>query len=65
VNGRVVAFDAHGGLGEIAADDGARYPFHCTQLVDGSRIIEIGAEVEFAVAPGPLGRWEAAAISRR
>jgi cold shock CspA family protein len=65
VTGRVVAFDAHAGLGEIAADDGTRYPFHCTQIADGTRSIDVGADVTFATMPGPLGRWEASVISRR
>jgi cold shock CspA family protein len=62
LTGRVVAFDGHAGLGEIAADDGTRYPFHCTQIADGSRHVEVGAVVEFEVAAGLPGRWEATAI---
>jgi len=63
--GRVVAFDGHAGLGEIVGDDGSRYPFHCTQIADGTRTIEVGVPVTFATMAGPLGRWEATAISRR
>jgi len=62
MRGTVTAFDEHRGIGEIAADDGATYGFHCTAIVDGTRTIEIGAAVEFMVVPGHLGRWEAAAI---
>ena len=64
-SGRVVEFDEHRGLGVVTADDGTRYPFHCTQIADGTREIPVGAAVEFTVAPGPLGRWEAVAIHRR
>ena len=67
--GTVVAFDEHRGLGEVEArapEDlaGARYPFHCTRIADGSRTIEVGASVTFVVTPGPLGRWEASAVTR-
>jgi cold shock CspA family protein len=63
--GRVVAFDSKRGLGEIRGTDGRSYPFHCTKIADGSREIPLGVPVEFDVAPGPLGRWEAVEIRRR
>jgi cold shock CspA family protein len=37
-------------------------PFHCTAIADGTRRIDVGRRVAFAVAPGNLGRWEATAI---
>lgn len=61
----MVRFDAHRGLGEVEGSDGRRYPFHCAELLDGSREVEEGREVAFEVAPGHLGRWEAAAIRKR
>ena len=60
--GRVSAFDEHRGLGEVIGADATVYPFHCTAIADGTRTIAVGAEVEFDVRPGRLGRWEAAAI---
>jgi hypothetical protein len=48
----------------VVADDGRRYPFHCTQLADGTRTVPEGAAVRFEVGPGHLGRWEAVAIER-
>jgi len=60
--GRVTSFDAATGLGEIAGADGVFYPFHSTVIADGTRTIAVGAEVEFEVVPGHLGRWEAAAV---
>ena len=60
--GRVVEFDAHRGLGAVQADDGTVFPFHCTQIADDSRTIDIGATVEFVVIPGGIGRWEAARL---
>ena len=65
VRGTVVAFDASRGLGEIAGDDGATYPFHATTIADGTRRIATGTAVEFDVMPGHLGRWEAAAVAAR
>jgi len=62
VKGSVSAFDERRGLGEITGADETVYPFHCTVIADGSRTIAVGAPVEFEVVPGPLGRWEAAAV---
>jgi len=59
--GTVVAFDARVGLGEVEADDGTRYPFHCIVIADGTRSIEVGARVSFDLL-AKLGRWEASAI---
>lgn len=63
MTGRVVAFDQHVGLGEVEADDGTRYPFHCVRIADGTRTIPVGAAVTFEVEPGPLGRYQATAVS--
>jgi len=63
VLGTVIEFDEHRGLGVIEGDDGERYPFHCTRIADGSRVVPEGARVEFAVMAGPGGRWEADAIA--
>ena len=63
MRGHVTSFDDHRGLGEITADDGTIYPFHCTVIADGTRSIAVGAPVEFEVVAGHLGRWEAAAVS--
>lgn len=63
--GVVATFDKARGLGDIDGSDGARYPFHCTQIADGTRDVPVGARVEFTVAPGPLGRWEAVGIRTR
>jgi cold shock CspA family protein len=57
--GSVDSFDKDVGLGEVRAQDGRLYPFHCTEIADGSRDIAVGTQVTFAVAPGHLGTWEA------
>jgi CspA family cold shock protein len=62
--GRVVAFDETVGLGEIEGDGepAVRYPFHCTQIADGTRVVAVGAVVSFGLLAGRGGRWEAAEI---
>ena len=62
MRGKVTAFDSHRGYGTIEGDNGEGHFFHCTQIADGSRVIDIGTEVEYEVVPGHGGRWEAADI---
>lgn len=57
--GVVAAFDPARGLGTVAVDGGGELPFHCTSVADGTRTVEVGARVAFAVRPGHLGRYEA------
>ena len=57
--GKVERFDKEVGLGELRAVDARLYPFHCTEIADGSRDIAVGADVTFVVAAGHKGRWEA------
>jgi CspA family cold shock protein len=61
----VTAFDDAVGLGTITASDSTAYPFHCTQIADGSRTIAVGTAVEFDLAPWHLGRYEAVGITPR
>jgi hypothetical protein len=58
--GTVVEFDPERGLGTVSAESG-RYPFHCTELADGSRRIEVGTVVRFVELP-KLGVVEAGRI---
>jgi CspA family cold shock protein len=62
--GRVAEFDDHRGLGAIVTDNGRRYRFHCTEIVDGTRTIPVGVTVEFVVMAGPLGLVEATRVRR-
>jgi cold shock CspA family protein len=62
--GTVVEFDDHVGLGVIDDGEGHRYPFHCIEIADGTRAIEIGTTVGFVVL-AKLGRYEAADIRPR
>jgi CspA family cold shock protein len=59
--GAVTGFDDDAGLGVVTTDDDVEYPFHCTQIADGSRTIPVGTPVTFELAPR-LGRWEAVAV---
>jgi len=58
--GTVSAFDEHVGLGEITAD-GEVIAFQFIGIADGSRKIDVGADVTFELLP-KLGRYEATAI---
>ena len=57
--GHVVEFDAETGLGVVEADDGERHAFHCIEIADGTRDVQVGAPVDFDLLP-KFGRWEAA-----
>jgi cold shock CspA family protein len=61
--GRVENFDKDVGLGEVRGQDTRLYPFHCTEIADGTRDIVVGANVCFVVAPGHKGTWEAKGLS--
>jgi cold shock CspA family protein len=74
--GRVTAFDARRGVGRITVEGdapggaahryvGSDYHLHCTAIADGTRRIEVGAEVHFAPVPGRQGHWEAADVTPR
>lgn len=65
MRGEVVEFDEHVGLGRVRAGDGRVFLFHCTQLVDGTRTVEVGAVVRFEVVAGHSGRWEAARVEKQ
>lgn len=62
MRGTVTTFDEVRGLGVITAEDGTEHPFHCVEIVDGTRTISPGAAVRFEVV-GRLGRHEAARIT--
>jgi len=49
IDGVVESYDSHEGLGWIVADE-QRYLFHCAELIDGTREVEVGTLVRFAVA---------------
>ncbi len=48
-SGSVVEFDAHIGLGRIRTDGGEILLFHCAEIADGSRQIDIDRRVSFVI----------------
>ena len=64
IRGSVVAFDPDAGLGTVQGDDGAEYRFHCVEIADGTRAIDVGATVEFRRL-AKLGTYEAACLTKR
>ena len=65
MNGVVVAFDAAAGLGIGRRPPTARaYLFHCVEIADGSRTIDVGTEVSFRPLP-KLGAVEAGCLRPR
>ena len=62
--GRVIDFADHVGLGHVAADNGAVHLFHCVEIADGTRTIDVGADVEFDVLV-KFGHDEAANLRLR
>ena len=63
MHGRVTDFDDPRGLGTVTANDGRVFAFHCTQIADGTRTIEVGQAVRFELL-AKLGRYEATAIEK-
>jgi cold shock CspA family protein len=59
--GTVIEFDEYVGLGEVESADGTRYLFHCVEIADGSRTIDVGTEVDFELLR-KFGRDEAARL---
>lgn len=59
--GSVTAFDAAVGLGTIESEQGESHAFHCIEIADGSRAIDVGALVAFDLL-AKFGRHEAANI---
>jgi cold shock CspA family protein len=59
LTGVVTAFDHAAGFGTVTADDGTPFFFHCTQIADGTRAIDVGRRVCFDVVPWHRGRYEA------
>lgn len=45
MRGSVTAFDAHVGLGEITLTQGEVVMFHCAEIADGSRKIDVGSKL--------------------
>jgi hypothetical protein len=57
--GRVAAFSYERGLGVVEDQEGRRFSFHCVEIADGSRRIEVGVPVVFSLGLGLGGSLEA------
>ena len=53
--GTVTSYDDHVGAGAVTGEDGRTWWFHCTRIADGTRSVEVGADVSYVLAPGPTG----------
>jgi cold shock CspA family protein len=60
--GVVTSFDERRGLGEITDESGEVLPFHCAEIADGSRHINVGQQVSY-VTKFHVTRVEAFEIS--
>jgi cold shock CspA family protein len=63
-HGVVASFDERVGLGVVVGSDDTVYEFHCIEIADGSRSIEVGLDVSFDLL-AKMGRYEAANIRPR
>jgi cold shock CspA family protein len=63
-HGVVSEFDAAAGTGTVIADDGTDFVFHCIEIADGTRTIDPGTPIEFALL-AKFGRYQASQIRPR
>ncbi len=64
MNGTIRSSAHDTGLGTVHASDGLDYLFHCVEIADGTRTIEVGAAVEFTRL-AKLGAYEAGCLKKR
>ena len=62
-SGTVTEFSDARGLGTVTGDDGASYPFHVIEIVDGSRTVDVGQRVRFQPL-AKFGRYEAGRLDK-
>jgi cold shock CspA family protein len=63
IEGTVRSFDDHRGDGYFRSDDGRDFYFHCVNIRDGSRHIDVGVRALATRAVGRLGRDEVVDVS--
>ena len=64
MNGTVREFDEAKGLGVIDATDDGSFAFHCIEIADGTRTIDVGQAVTFRPL-ARFGAFQAGAIEKR
>jgi len=62
--GTVTRYDEPVGLGSVLDDEGREYRFHCIEIADGTRTIDVGQAVAFVGLPR-LGLFQAGQIHKR
>ncbi len=62
--GTVTEFDEAKGLGTVTGADGRAYLFHCIEIADGTRTIDVGQPVRFQPLP-KFGRIQAGRVTKR
>jgi cold shock CspA family protein len=65
MEGRIESFDDARGDGTVRSDGGERFYFHCVEIADGSRTIDVGARITARRGVGHLGHDEAFTIEER
>ncbi len=60
-HGQVTSFDTNSGTGVISTAHRS-VAFHCVEISDGTRTIDVGAAVSFRLQPGLRG-WEAVSVT--
>jgi cold shock CspA family protein len=65
MKGRVESFDDRRGDGLVRSDEGQGFYFHCVNIADGSRSIDVGQPVSAKRGVGHLGRDEAISVEKR
>jgi hypothetical protein len=55
----VTAFDVAVGIGEVLAEDGESYRFHCSAIAGGARVIALDTRVIFSLAAFHRGEIQA------
>jgi cold shock CspA family protein len=65
IRGRVESFDERRGDGRLVSEKGERLYFHCVDIADGSRTIEVGQPVTAERSVGHLGHDEAVKVTKR
>ncbi len=63
LDGTVTEFGEARGLGIVTAGDGRDYLFHCIEVADGTRTIDVGRSVSFQPLPR-FGRYQAGRIRK-
>jgi cold shock CspA family protein len=61
--GTVTRFDHDKGLGTVTAIDGREYLFHCIEIADGTRTIDVGQAVRFQPLP-KFGHFQAGRVDK-